>query len=160
MFFLQLGMQQEYELGKYLHKRYKALIPADVYPNKLVYVQSTDRERTLMSAGSVLAGLFPPTENQRWNKNILWQPIPIHTIPLNMDHVLAAKRTCSRYIFLVDEHFNRSEYKAWRLEHKLLYQEIQRKSNLSTGYPLTIIFVHDTLRIQRMNNKKYVFLFL
>lgn len=105
-------MQQEYELGEYLRRRYKALIPVDVYPNKLVYVQSTDRERTLMSAETVLAGLFPPTQNQLWSKNILWQPIPIHTIPVKMDHVLAAKKLCDRYKFLMNEHFNRPEYKA------------------------------------------------
>lgn len=151
-----MGIQQEYQLGEYLRKRYKSLIPVDMYPNKLVYVQSTDRERTLMSAGAILAGLFPPTENQLWNKNILWQPIPIHTIPVNMDHVLAAKKPCKRYESLVNEHFNRVEYKAWRSEHKSIYQEIQEKSGLSTDNPLNVIFFHDTLRIQQMKNKKFV----
>lgn len=149
-------MQQEYELGEYLRKRYKSLIPADVYPNKLVYVQSTDRERTLMSAGAVLAGLFPPTKNQRWNQNILWQPIPIHTIPIKMDHVLAPIKPCDRFISLVKAHFNRPEYKAWRSEHESLYQEIQEKSGISTDNPQNVIFFHDTLRIQQMKNKKHV----
>lgn len=68
-------------MGQYLRKRYNALLPTGIYPNKLVYVQSTDRARTLMSAAAVLVGLIPPTAAQLWNENINWQPIPIHTIP-------------------------------------------------------------------------------
>lgn len=153
-------MQQGYELGEYLRKRYKALIPVDVFPNKLVYIQSTDRDRSLMTAGTVLAGLFPPTKNQLWNKNILWQPIPTHTIPFELDHVLAAKKPCDRYKSLVNAHFNRPDYKAWRSEHKLIYQEIQDKSGLSIDNQRNVFFFYDTLRIQKGKNKKQVkFLF-
>lgn len=152
-------MQQEHELGQYFRKRYESLLPVDVYPNKIVYVQSTDRERTLMSAASVLAGLFPPTKNQLWNDNIAWQPIPIHTMPVNMDYILAARKHCDRYEFLVKEHFNRPEYKEWRLKYKRLYEYIEEKSGLSTDEPLNVIFLHDALRIHQMKNKTYVYIF-
>lgn len=149
-------MQQEHELGQYLRKRYKALLPVDVYPNKIVYAQSTDRERALMSAASVLAGLFPPTKSQLWNDNIAWQPIPIHTIPVSMDYILAAKKHCDRYEFLLKAHFNRPEYKAWRMKYKWLYEYIAEKSGLSTDEPLNVIYFHDALKIQQMKNKTYV----
>lgn len=151
-------MQQEHALGQYLRKRYEALLPVDVYPNKVVYMQSTNRERTLMSAASLLAGLFPPTRSQLWNENIAWQPIPIHTMPVEMDYILAARKYCERYEFLVKQEFNRPEYKAWRLKYKWLYEYVEKKTGISTDQPLNVIYIHDALRIQQMKNKTYILL--
>lgn len=55
-----------------------------------VYVRSTDFDRTLMSAEANLAGLFPPDGMQRFNPNISWQPIPVHTVPIAEDRVRPA----------------------------------------------------------------------
>ena len=40
-----------------------------------------------MSAMTNLAGLFPPEGISIWNPNLLWQPIPVHTVPLSEDQV-------------------------------------------------------------------------
>ncbi|RZF41879.1 hypothetical protein LSTR_LSTR005341 [Laodelphax striatellus] len=90
------GKRQEYELGLWLRERYKGLLNT-VYNRTEVYIQSTDVDRTLMSASSVLAGLYPPFGNEIWNNRIHWQPIPIHTIPELMDEVLAMKKPCPKY---------------------------------------------------------------
>lgn len=72
---------QQYKLGQYFRRRYGDLIGQKYSPNK-VYIHSTDTDRTIMSALANLAGLFPPTDNEIWNENIPWQPIPIRTGPL------------------------------------------------------------------------------
>lgn len=53
-------------------------------------MRSTDFDRTLMSAEANLAGLFPPNGMQRFNPNISWQPIPVHTVPIAEDRVRLA----------------------------------------------------------------------
>lgn len=74
------------ELGKWIRKRYNSLIN-DTYQPDEIYVQSTDVDRTLMSAQLNLAGLYPPQKEQVWDENIHWQPIPVHTKPILDDIV-------------------------------------------------------------------------
>lgn len=71
-----MGKQQLYELGQYLRRRYNVILGAKYSPNK-VYIQSTDVDRTLMSAEACLAGLYMPTADEIWNNEILWQPVPV-----------------------------------------------------------------------------------
>ncbi|KAF6312430.1 hypothetical protein mRhiFer1_000222 [Rhinolophus ferrumequinum] len=80
----QLGMEQHYELGQYIKKRYEKFLN-ESYKHQQVYVRSTDVDRTLMSAMTNLAALFPPEGTSVWNPSILWQPIPVHTVPLSED---------------------------------------------------------------------------
>jgi len=54
------------------------------------YIQSTDYDRTIMSAQSYLSGLFPPTGSQIWNPELLWQPIPVHILQKSTDRVSTA----------------------------------------------------------------------
>lgn len=62
-----------------------------------MYVQSTDYDRTIASALSNLAGLFPPTIDDTWHSDILWNPIPVHSIPLDLDYIIHAGRQCPKY---------------------------------------------------------------
>ncbi|XP_032216056.1 lysosomal acid phosphatase isoform X2 [Mustela erminea] len=78
------GMQQHWELGQALRQRYQGFLNTS-YHRQEVYVRSTDFDRTLMSAEANLAGLFPPNGMQRFNPNISWQPIPVHTVPIAED---------------------------------------------------------------------------
>ncbi|NXT68369.1 PPAP phosphatase, partial [Chaetops frenatus] len=77
MLALQTGMQQLFELGQYMRKRYSNFLNS-TYNRQEFYIQSTDYDRTIMSAQSYLSGLFPPTSSEIWNPELLWQPIPVH----------------------------------------------------------------------------------
>ena len=59
-----------------------------IYVNWQIYIRSTDVDRTLMSAQSVMAGLYsPPQGDQLWNHDIPWTPVPIHSEPQSQDYV-------------------------------------------------------------------------
>lgn len=34
-----------------------------------------------------MAGLFPPSDGEKFDKSIGWQPIPVHTVPRDIDVV-------------------------------------------------------------------------
>ena len=64
-----------------------------------------------MSAESNLAGLYPPKGSQIWKKDIPWQPIPVHTVPLEADNLLSSHSNCPRMIELVEEVLKSPEVK-------------------------------------------------
>lgn len=85
-----IGMNQVYRLGAMLRKKYVDeyhLLPAN-YDAKTMYVRSTDMNRTLMSATAFLFGLYPLESGALPSG---FQPIPIHTVSVNQDTLLAVK---------------------------------------------------------------------
>uniref|UniRef100_A0A8C8S0T4 acid phosphatase n=1 Tax=Pelusios castaneus TaxID=367368 RepID=A0A8C8S0T4_9SAUR len=99
----KIGMQQQYELGRYVRKRYSNFLSA-TYNRQEIFIQSTDYDRTIMSAQAHLAGLFPPKGSQIWNPQILWQPIPVHILPESQDQILHFPTSdCPRFDELQNE---------------------------------------------------------
>ncbi|XP_056376627.1 prostatic acid phosphatase [Hyla sarda] len=126
----ELGIEQHYELGMYLRKRYSGFLN-ETYSRHEVYVRSTDMDRTLMSAQANLAGLYPPVGKQVWNKNITWRPIPVHTVPLSDDHLLSMPlKNCPKYYKLQNETYKSKEF------HDLVnpYKDFINSLQNETGY--------------------------
>uniref|UniRef100_A0A672TMH0 acid phosphatase n=1 Tax=Strigops habroptila TaxID=2489341 RepID=A0A672TMH0_STRHB len=91
------------------------------------YIQSTDYDRTIMSAQSYLSGLFPPTSSQIWNPELLWQPIPVHILQKSTDRRLNFPLPdCPRFDELQNETQASSELQS-RMQP---YMVRQRKQNL------------------------------
>lgn len=81
------GMHQEYLLGKKLRERYVSNLHllAPEYKASSICVLSTSYTRTIMSAQSCLAGLYPNGTGQKFPDGSFalpdgYQPIPIYTI--------------------------------------------------------------------------------
>lgn len=49
--------------------------------------QSTDYDRTKMSALLALAGLFKPAPSQIWDEEVTWLPIPYSYLKDSFDYV-------------------------------------------------------------------------
>lgn len=85
-FTFQSGKLAQYQQGQYLRARYDNFLGA-LYSPDIIVAQTTDVDRTKMSAQLELAGLWPPAPSQQWNRDLLWQPIPLHSEPLDRDSV-------------------------------------------------------------------------
>ncbi|XP_075227834.1 lysosomal acid phosphatase-like [Lycorma delicatula] len=89
------GKMQMYNLGKLFREEYKTFISS--YSVKAVQVNSTNYKRSHMSAQCLLAGWFPPSGSEIWNEQLIWQPIPIHSVPIDKDQTLALRAPCPRF---------------------------------------------------------------
>ncbi|XP_078664290.1 prostatic acid phosphatase-like isoform X3 [Branchiostoma floridae x Branchiostoma belcheri] len=124
----QEGMRQHHELGMFLKDRYvKPDFLNSSYSRYQIHVQSTDVDRTLMSAQADLSGLFPPAGEQVWNPDIPWQPIPVHTRPVKTDEVLRPMDVpCPKYTKLTAEFLqNDPELKRLEEENKEFLQDVR-----------------------------------
>lgn len=144
---MQEGKQETYELGKFLRRRYQNLIGDQYSPDK-VYIRSSDTDRALMSAQCVAAGLFPPSGDEVWNVDLLWQPVPIHTIALADDIYLNSRVKCP----FGEQDFYRNVYSADQQsilqEHHSLIKFIEDNSGLKLRHSNDVLDIYNVLVAQ------------
>ncbi|XP_073665035.1 lysosomal acid phosphatase isoform X1 [Tursiops truncatus] len=139
------GMLQHWELGQALRQRYHDFLNTS-YHRQEVYVRSTDFDRTLMSAEANLAGLFPPDGMQRFNPNISWQPIPVHTVPIAEDRLLKFPLgPCPRFEQLQNETRRTPEYQNESIQNAQFLDMVANETGLTDLTLETIWNVYDTL---------------
>ncbi|XP_014092609.2 prostatic acid phosphatase isoform X2 [Bactrocera oleae] len=140
------GKYQHYQLGKWLRQRYNTLLN-ETYSENEIYVRSTDVDRTLASALSNLAGLYPPIGDEIWNKDIAWQPIPVHSKPERDDKELAGKVPCAAYDYARSALLNSITFQELNQRYQYLFDYLTKYSGRKV----------DTLEaIQRMNNTFFI----
>lgn len=105
-----------------------------------------------MSAGYSLAGMFPPKDKEIWNPALLWQSIPVHTIPEEIDHVLAMKRKCHLLKKEFEKYLNSSEVQSIFKDNQDLIEYLEHH----TGQHFTTVFelkeLHEILSIENAKN--------
>lgn len=79
------GRLRMFKVGKYIRTRYENFLTDNI---REVYSRSSDVDRCIESSHAVLAGLYPPTSRFEWNKQLLWIPAPVHTVPAPEDYLL------------------------------------------------------------------------
>jgi hypothetical protein len=151
----QVGMLQHFELGIYLRKRYIEGVPYRLlnssYSRYEVTIRSTDYDRTLMSAYSNLAGLYPPSGDQIWNKDLLWQPIPVHTVPQDTDYLLKMDLSCPKFDEYYQAALNSDEVKKEEEENKEFYELVAKKAGIEKENLTEAWKVYDAILCARLN---------
>ncbi|KTC86846.1 histidine phosphatase family protein [Legionella brunensis] len=148
-----LGMQQEYQLGIKLHQRYiidNHLLPAN-YQANTIYVRSTEVDRTMMSAQSLLIGLYSPgtgpvLADATPALPAQIQPIPIHVIPAAQDNALLIDLRTNEFSELLTNHvFTRADWQRKSAEWSPQYARWSQLTGATIDNMVDVISVGDTL---------------
>nr|XP_023018946.1 prostatic acid phosphatase-like [Leptinotarsa decemlineata] len=139
------GKTQHFRLGRYTRERYNASLPS-AYSSDFLHIQTTDVDRTHMSAQCNVLGLFPPTPTEQWNPDIAWSPIPIH--PSDPNIILSLPK-CEAYFeelnsVLVNETF----YKDIDEEYRDLYAYLTEHSGENVSSVSGVSSIFDSLFIE------------
>lgn len=155
------GMQQEYKMGMEFRKKYveQAHLLPEHYEQGSMYVRSTDYERTLMSAESLLMGLYPlgtgPNTTGSSSPALpnAFQPIPIFSAPSKYDEVIIQQVNPAERARLMEQYVYST--KEWQ----------QKNAELQDKYPVwsALLGAHirslndlqllgDTLYIHQIHN--------
>lgn len=136
-----IGMRQQYDLGKYLRTRYSGILSKE-YVKAQIYIRSTDNDRCIMSAEANLAGLYPVTKDEMWNgSSTNWHPIPVHVVPTEYDKLLVYPKTdCPRY----DQITKVISQSPWFLQHEKNFSKFYKFIERNTGFTNISLMSFDT----------------
>lgn len=146
---------RHFKLGQFFRRRYDTLI-GDKYSANKVYIQSSNVDRTIMSALANLAGLFPPNNEETWNEDIQWQPIPVHTIPKSVDRILYVGN-CDKYNDALRKYIEESpEIQRIYSKNVELFSDWSQKCGLNINTTNDVYRLYNTLQVEREHNKTFV----
>lgn len=134
-------------------KRYGSIIGPEYDANK-IYVRATDVDRTIASALSNLAGMFPPAGYELWNPEIKWQPIPVHTVPAQYDYVIgSAVPSCPAYEKAYKQALNSTKLNDVIKEVEPLLKYISANAGFDSHGFVSDLLLGDTLYIEGLKSK-------
>uniref|UniRef100_A0A182QA78 acid phosphatase n=1 Tax=Anopheles farauti TaxID=69004 RepID=A0A182QA78_9DIPT len=145
------GKMRHLMLGKWLRERYSGLLK-DTYSSDEIYVRSTDVDRTLMSAESNLAGLYPPKGADVWDSAITWQPIPVHTVTEELDSVLAAKKRCPAYDHALKIYRQSDPYRSYNASLEPIFRYVTEQTGRRYDSLSGLQNLYSCLLIEELNN--------
>ncbi|KAG9333310.1 hypothetical protein JZ751_012825 [Albula glossodonta] len=145
------GMRQHFKLGQALKKRYHGFL-SEAYDRHQIVVNSTDIDRTLMSAAVNLAAMYPPNGSQIFNPNLHWQPIPIHTVQNETTLLKFPLSPCPRFQTLLNETKNTPEFINKSVQYKEFLQRLANDTGMESISLESVWRIYDTLFCEKAHN--------
>lgn len=141
----QKGIEQEYRLGVKFRQKYveqTGLLPKD-YNNQMIYIRSTDTDRTLMSAQSLMLGLYPGTKI-----------FPIHTQPLTHDPLIPYDLFTSKFTLAKEQFvYSRPDWQEKQREIQPKFEKWSHALGQNIQSLEDIKKIADILYIHRLHDK-------
>lgn len=136
-----------------MRQRYAKLLGDGSYSPDKVFAISSALDRTINSVSLVLAALFPPKNEQIWNENLLWQPIPVFIIPYSTDFMIIAEHACARYQKLLQEYEKSPEIQSLIIENRDLFEYLERYAGQPIRTMEHLKDIHNVLEVEYSMNK-------
>lgn len=107
-----------------------------------------------MSASATLAGLFPPKGNQVWSVDLQWQPIPIHTRPVEVDPFLSdGGFPCPAYDYYYSKMLRSEAFRRSDDTYRPMYKLLSENTGKVIDNPQKLRMLYDTLTIESSKNE-------
>lgn len=103
-----------------------------------------------MSALSTLAAFFPPNEEQQFNQALNWHPIPVHTIPIGNDYLLATQKSCDRFDLEMQQFVSESYYKDLFKQYRKLITYLEENSGSKIKTLIDVMTLYDALYVEQL----------
>lgn len=134
------GKRREYTLGNVLRERYSRFL-GTTYTPRAVWGISSDYDRTKMSLQLVLAGLFPPNKEQKWNPQLNWQPIPTQYVRFVEDNIFSADE-CPLYLAEYDRVLKSPQGQSELSKYNNFMQQLTEWTgkNISTAWDMFYLY--------------------
>ncbi|XP_066149409.1 venom acid phosphatase Acph-1-like [Euwallacea fornicatus] len=146
------GKRMAFSLGTLLRTRYDKFL-GEIYIPEAVLARSTDFERTKISVLLALAGLYPPSETQKWNEKINWLPIPYEYEKGRLDHMLKRPNTyCPRYMKELDEALQSDETLTYLKANRNTFQYITNHTGKPINKLQDVFQIYQTLTAEKTMN--------
>nr|XP_027198212.1 prostatic acid phosphatase-like [Dermatophagoides pteronyssinus] len=154
------GKQRMFQLGKNLRNQYQMYL--DSMPIRNVHARSSSRKRCQESCALLLAGMFPPRNDQEiWtnddNIGKIWQPIVINTVESKRDWLLFPEAECYEARQEETKIDESPRIKQFLTENQQFIQKLEQYTGTNFSHWLEIGYLYDTLTVeQEYFGSKYI----
>ncbi|CAL8069939.1 unnamed protein product [Calicophoron daubneyi] len=118
------GSLQAFELGDWIRNKYGNVVKRS-YNASDVYILSSTKDRTLMTAEAFLAGLYKEDSSCLDRPGLKWRPIPVHEEERD-NPLLQKTKNCARLDKLQSKQLNSNESLEYEKRHKEMFHRVQQ----------------------------------
>lgn len=148
------GKIQMYELGTNLRKRYQKFFEKENFQTNLIYIRSSDFERTMMSASVFMTGFYPPTKQTKWHPDLDWTPAAIHVIDRKFDNLMFQVVRCPLYNKEKKRYTNTEQELKIDKKYSNLYRDLTKLTGQNISNDKDVFFFYITLKVQEQHGLK------
>ncbi|XP_031828047.1 venom acid phosphatase Acph-1 [Nomia melanderi] len=145
------GKLNMYNLGVHLRDVYDGFL-GENFTSRVMKVRTAEYPLSIMSAQLVNAGLWPPSERDRWNDDLNWQPIPSDYVTAEEDTLLLGQR-CPSFRADMKEVLTSDGMKPVMLHHSPLFNFVSNHSGIEIDNPSEITLLYAVLETKASLNE-------
>ncbi|XP_025265921.1 lysosomal acid phosphatase [Camponotus floridanus] len=143
------GMLQLYNVGQWIRQEYGVII-GNKFESATTLMRSSYADRCIMSAQVLLAGLFIPSPEDMFLPGLAWTPVPVHSIPRNLDKLITIKAPCPRLEeALKQAYLNEAIRSGAKMAE--YYKELTEHTGQNMSTITDVEFLYNTLEIEEQH---------